>query len=121
MKFLFRAAAVAVLSSAMGACATAPENVQPSYVSDIPYQGWTCSQLQDEQDHVTAALASASRKQRVTRSQDAVGVLILGLPTSSLAGGNLAPEIAHYKGELAAVKKAMTFKACPDAPAPAKP
>jgi len=86
MKFLFRAAAVAVLCSAMGACATAPENVQASYVSDVPYQGWTCSQLQDEQDHVTVALASASRKQRVTRSQDAVGCADSGL-ADFIAGG----------------------------------
>ena len=46
------------------------------------------------------------------RSQRPVGVIFLGLPTGSMSGGNIAPEIARLKGEIEAVNRAQRIKGC---------
>lgn len=47
-----------------------------------------------------------------------VGVILIGLPVSSLSGDNIAPEIARLKGEQEAVRKAMVLKNCSVAAVP---
>src|SRR5438445_763761 len=93
-------------------CAVAPEDVQPAYVSYVPYQSWSCQQLGEEQARLGSALAAASTQQNKTRSNDTAGVILLGLPVSSMSGGDIAPEIARYKGETEAVQKAMVLNSC---------
>jgi hypothetical protein len=43
-------------------------------------------------------------QQNQTRSNDIAGIILIGLPISSMSGGNIAPEIARYKGKLEAVQ-----------------
>ncbi|MDX6807143.1 hypothetical protein [Terrihabitans rhizophilus] len=102
--------AVAVLGTA--ACAQKPETIQASYISDVGYQSWRCDQLAGEAPRIEAALAQASAQQNQTRSNDTAGVIFLGLPVSSMSGGNVAPEIARLKGEKEAIRRAMTLKDC---------
>lgn len=97
---------------AVAACAQSPGSIQPAYVSAVPYESWTCPQLGDEQDHLSAGLATASKAQENARSNDTMGVLFLGLPVASMSGGNIAPEIAHLKGEQEAVHLAMIHNSC---------
>ena len=99
----------------LAACAQSPGAIQPAYVSSVPYESWTCLQLGDEQDHVAAALAQASTQQEQARTNDVVGVLLIGLPVSSMSGENIAPQIAHLKGAQEAVRLAMTHNACSQA------
>lgn len=101
-------AALAVLT----ACAKSPESIAPAYVSDIPYQSWTCQQLGEEQSRLSSALAIASKQQEDARTNDTVGVIFLGLPVSTLSGDNVAPEIARLKGTIAAVQTAATRNNC---------
>ena len=75
----------------LAACAQSPGAIQPAYVSSVPYESWTCLQLGDEQDHVAAALAQASTQQEQARTNDVVGVLLIGPPVSSMSGENIAP------------------------------
>jgi len=49
---------------------------------------------------------------RVRGELGAVGIIFLGLPVSSMSGGNIAPQIAHLKGEMDAVRKASTLNNC---------
>lgn len=72
----------------------------PAYVSDIAYMPLTCEQL------------AASDAQRKARSNDTVGVILLGLPVSSLSGSNQASQIARLKGELEALQRAAIKKDC---------
>ena len=95
MKWL-TVAAVALLGCA---CAKSPESISPSYISDVGYQSWSCQQLGEEQQRLGQALAVASQQQEKARTNDTVGVILLGLPVSSLSGDNIAPEIARLKGE----------------------
>jgi hypothetical protein len=102
------------------ACATLPESIPPSYVSAMTYQSYSCQQLGEEQGRLGAALSTASDAQRNARSNDTLGVILLGLPVSSLSGSNQASNIGRLKGELDAVQKAGIGKNCnlPNVPDP---
>jgi hypothetical protein len=102
------------VASAMivGSCAQAPEEVRPTYVSSVAYESWTCRQLGEEQARLQAALAAASSQQSQTRSNDVAGWVFLGMPVASMSGGNVAPEIGNYKGQIEAVQQAMIRKNC---------
>lgn len=76
------------------------------------YRSWTCAQLNEEFERLHVALARASRQQEDARTTDAVGILLIGLPVSTLSGENIAPEIARLKGEVEAVRKAAITTQC---------
>lgn len=94
------------------ACAKSPESISAAYVSEVGYQSWTCAQLGEEAGGLSAALSRASQQQEQARTNDAVGVLLIGLPVSSMSGDNIAPEIARLKGETEAVRRASITKRC---------
>ena len=93
-------------------CAKSPESIAPAYISELNYRNWNCYQLADEGQRLSSALATASIQQQNARTNDTVGVILLGLPVSSLSGDNIAPEIARLKGEQEAIRKASISKVC---------
>lgn len=109
---MLRCLLLIVVAAATTACAKSPESISPSYVSDVGYQSWQCHQLAEEQRRLTTALTTASGQQENARTGDMVGVLLIGLPVSSMSGDNIAPEIARLKGEQQAVSRALTLKNC---------
>lgn len=106
----------------LAACAKSPDSISASYVSEVGYQSWSCQQLGEEQLRLSAAYATAAAQQEKARTNDAVGVFLIGLPVSSMSGDNIAPEIARLKGEQEAVRRAGITKNCalPPPPEPAK-
>ena len=104
--------AVIVMGLLLAACAQKPESIQPSYISPVTYEAWTCPQLAQESARVEAALATASKQQTDARTHDTVGVLLLGVPTGSMSGEAIAPEIARLKGTKGAIQQSMTLKNC---------
>ncbi len=94
------------------ACAQSPESIQPQYVSNIQYQDLECDQLGEELSRNSAALSQATQQQREARSDDIVGVIFLGLPVSTLSGGNVASYVARLKGERNALMRTATEKRC---------
>lgn len=104
--------AVILCSVIMMGCAAKPENIPPAYVSHIGYTSWDCQQLREEQTRLVSALSTASDAQRQARSNDIAGVILIGLPVSSLSGANQASNIARLKGELDALQKAMIQEKC---------
>lgn len=107
-----RKIAILVMAISLVACAKSPESIAPSYVSDITYRQVSCSDLSVESARLNQALATASTQQEQARGNDTVGVLLLGLPVSSLSGDNIAPEIARLKGELEAIHRVSLQKKC---------
>ena len=101
-----------VLLLAVAACAPTPESIQPAYVSEVPYQSWTCQQLGEELGRLNNALTTSSAQQNTARSNDVAGVILLGLPVVSMSGQSIAPQIARYKGEQEAVNRAMIRNSC---------
>lgn len=94
------------------ACAKAPESIAPAYVSQVSYQSWTCTQLQEEGSRLSNALVEASTQQRNARTNDTLGIIFIGLPVSSLSGDNIAPQVANLKGQIIAVQTAGNLKNC---------
>jgi hypothetical protein len=108
---------IALACAALVGCATKPEAIAPSYVSTVPYETWTCKQLTEETVRVEQALATASAQQSQARSNDIAGVLLIGLPVSTMSGENVAPQIASLKGQRDAVAQTMIRKNCSSIPA----
>ncbi len=100
------------LGLGLAGCAKKPEAIAPAYVSHMQYQAFTCSQLASEAARLDAALAQVSEAQRNARSGDVAGVILLGLPVSSMSGGNVADQVAAVKGQQVAVQQSMNLKNC---------
>ena len=96
----------------LAACAEKPDAIQPSYVSPTTYDGWSCRQLQAEATRVDNALTRASAQQMKARQNDTAGVIFLGLPVSSLSGGNVAPQIADLKGKKEVIEQTQIRNNC---------
>ena len=103
---------LASICVALAACAQSPEAIAPSYVSYLEYNDLSCTQMSEELLHLDYALASASDQQSAAHTGDALGVLFVGLPTSSMSGQNIAPEVARLKGHIEAAHEAMIRKNC---------
>ena len=93
-------------------CAKKPEAIAPAYVSPTTYQSFSCRALASEARRVDQALANASAQQTKARQNDTWGVILIGLPTSSLSGGNVAPQIAELKGQKQTLEQTQIQKGC---------
>lgn len=93
-------------------CAKRPESIAPSYVSYLTYESLSCKQIAEEQARVDAAYVVAAKQQNDAATGDAVGVFFIGMPTSTLSGGNIAPQIANLKGQQEALHQAALRKRC---------
>lgn len=109
MKLLLAAAAALCLAG----CAASPETIVAAPISTDLYAGHSCGQLKEERAGVAADLQTVSAVQSNARVGDTVGVIMLGLPVSSMAGGNVGPKVAEDKGRLAAIDAVRVRKGCP--------
>jgi orotate phosphoribosyltransferase-like protein len=104
---------VAILAAlTLTACAKKPESISASYISERNYLTLDCSSLSEEDSRLSSAYSTAATQQNNARTNDIVGVALLGLPVSSLSGDNIAPEIARLKGEREAVGRARSKRGC---------
>ncbi len=94
------------------ACAKSPESIEPSYVSPAAYSDWSCKALNAEAERVGAALTVASKQQSNARGGDIAGVILLGLPVSTLSGANIAPEVARLKGHKETISREQIRRGC---------
>ena len=61
---------------------------------------------------IDEALSRASAQQNDARQSDTVGVILLGLPVSSLSGGNVADQIAYLKGHKDTIQQTQITGNC---------
>ena len=101
-----------VQPACLSGCAKSPDSIAPAYVSAVTYTTWSCKDLANESLRLSAALGTVSTQQENARTNDTVGVLLIGLPVSSLSGDNIAPQIADLKGRVEAVHEASVEKHC---------
>ena len=97
------AAAIAV-AMALASCAKDANQVGASYISPITYQSYTCPQLAEEAQRVSARAAETAgvQDQKATNDKVAVGVgLIIFWPALLFAKGNdeNTAELARLKGQ----------------------
>ncbi|MDE8349935.1 MAG: hypothetical protein POG74_10710 [Acidocella sp.] len=96
----------------LNGCAQSPETIQPAYVSPVTYQNWSCEQLSQEEINLANAYATAAAEQSQARTADTWGVILIGVPTASLSGENIAPQVANIKGQQQAVRQSEISKNC---------
>jgi len=109
---------VSVVMTIAGGCATHPDNIASSYVSDLQYQNYNCQQLALESGRVNKRISSLYNQARKTANRDAVqaGIgVVLFLPVLLLlegGDGQVAAEYARLKGEFEAIEKTAIKKKC---------
>jgi hypothetical protein len=109
------AAAIAVV--VLAGCAKDANQVGATYVSPITYQTYTCPQLAEEAQRVSARAAEASgvQDQKSTNDKVAMGVgLIIFWPALLFTKGNdeNTAELARLKGSMDAIEQASIQKHC---------
>jgi len=95
-------------------CASNPENINPSYVSTLRYNKYTCEELLVEHNELINAYSIAAKKQRTVAAGDVAGVILLGFPVAGSA--NIDYEIASMKGNILAIRKMLVEKNTCDIP-----
>lgn len=91
--------ALILAALALAACAARPDAIAPVSMGNA-YAGTSCAEAALLRAQSTASLATLSRQQDQAATGDAIGVILIGVPVSSLAGGDVAGEIAAEKGRL---------------------
>ena len=122
---------VAAAGAALAGCASSAAEISPSYVSPMLYQHYTCPQLTQEAQAVSARAAQVAGVQDGKRTNDAVmttvGVVIFWPALFAVKGdGATAAELGQLKGQMQAIEQASIMKKCgiqftPNAPPPGAP
>ena len=97
---------------ALCACAKNPDAIAPIAMPVNAYGGLSCDQLVTEHRRSSSALAAVSQQQKQAATGDAVGVFLIGVPVSSLSGGDKEGLVAQHKGEIVAIEGAMRSRQC---------
>jgi hypothetical protein len=103
MKYTFILAALA-----LAACAPRPGAIAPASVPGSLYDGMTCHAARAEAEAIAQRLASLEAAQNSAATGDAVGVFLIGVPVSSLTGGDRTGQIAIEKGKTLAMQARLT-------------
>ena len=98
-------------------CATSADNITANYVSPNNYSKWSCRELEEEAQRVSAAAAAATGVQNSKATTDAVATgvaLVVFWPAAFLIKGDgaSAANLANLKGEMQAIQTASTQKKC---------
>jgi hypothetical protein len=117
MKRSFSISSCAALAAALSACASGSDKITGSYVSPMQYQNYSCTQLSEEAQRVSARVAQVSGVQDQKATNDAIitGVAIVVFwPAAFFVNGNgeNASELARLKGEFEAIEKVSIQKNC---------
>lgn len=97
-KFIFFAAL-----PLLAACAQSPASIAPVSMGNA-FAGVACHQAQADLVAERQQLAALESKQNGAVAGDAIGVFLIGVPVSSLTGGNVAGHIAASKGKVMALE-----------------
>ncbi len=97
---------------ALAACAKSPDEIAAIQVAGDPYSQYSCQQLKQERLNVAQQLEVASAQQENAAAGDAMGVFLLGLPLSSMSGGDKEALIGVAKGRIQALDRRLVAKSC---------
>jgi hypothetical protein len=112
-----RSFGIVALSVALGGCASSSSEIAPAYVSPVVYQAYTCQQLAQEAQAVSARAATLSGVQDQKRTNDGVATaaaIVIFWPAAFFVGGDkqTAAELAQMKGQMVAIEQASVAKKC---------
>ena len=108
MKRIFTLALLCMIS----ACAKSPDNIAAAQIEDAAYARHSCKSLSAEQLKQEQHLERISAKQKDAQAGDTIGVILIGVPVSSVAGNDNETDIAITKGKLQAIERQSAKKGC---------
>jgi hypothetical protein len=108
---------IVALGAALGGCASSSADITPAYISPVMYQQYTCPQLAQEAQAVSARAASLSGAQDSKRTNDGLATaaaIVVFWPAAFFVGGDkqTAAELAQMKGQMVAIEQAANLKNC---------
>ena len=101
-----------MLGTALAGCAKRPDAIAPATIPIEAYSNMSCANLASAYTVEKARLAGLSAEQNSAATGDAVGVFLIGVPTSSLFGGDKEGAVAVAKGKVTAMESAAAAKKC---------
>jgi hypothetical protein len=112
-----RNAALMVGALVLTGCAKEASQVGPTYISPVTYESYTCPQLAEEAQRVSARAAQAAgvQDQKATNDKVAMGVgIVIFWPALLFTKGNdeNTAELARLKGSMDAIEQASIAKHC---------
>ncbi len=87
----------------LAACAQSPSAIQPVSMAGA-YTGISCTEARQMLTAEQQTLTALSAAQQGAVAGDAIGVFLVGVPMSSLTGGDKAGDIATSKGKILALE-----------------
>jgi hypothetical protein len=95
--------AVLAILATLSACAPSPNSISPVSMGNA-FAGLSCADARTMLAAERAALAPLESRQQNAATGDALGVFLLGLPVSSLTGGDVSGQIAAARGKVIALE-----------------
>jgi hypothetical protein len=93
-------------------CAKRPDAIVPVDIPIAAYSNLSCKQIADELIKENTNLAAMSKAQNEAATGDAVGVFLVGVPISSVTGGDKEGSIAVSKGKVLSLQSTAKSKGC---------
>ncbi len=97
---------ISIAILAISGCAKNPDSIAPVSM-DASYQNVSCSQASRMLPTERSRLANLEARQRNAANGDAVGVFLIGVPVSSVSGGDQEGEVAVSKGKVLALENRL--------------
>lgn len=96
--------ALTLAALTLAACAKGPDAIAPVSMTGA-YDHLSCARAAETLTAERANLAALSAKQKSAVTGDAIGVFLIGVPVSSLAGEDNEGAIATSKGKVLALEQ----------------
>src|SRR5215469_4859364 len=112
MTIVYRGLAVAALVISLSACASSPDNIKAANISPAQFSYMTCPQLADYKVTLTAAYSKAADEQDTARTEDAVGLVLLGASVGTASHQWTAWQVSDLKGRIAAIDELQAKGNC---------
>lgn len=103
---------VALALLPLAACAKRPDAIVPTEIPMAAYSNLDCVGLTRELATEQGKLAALSKQQNNAANGDAFGVFLVGVPMSSLTGGDKEGDISVQKGKVISIQSTMKAKGC---------
>ncbi len=94
---------IAAAALSLAACAQGPDSIAPVSMGGA-FATYDCRAAHADLAAERQTLAALEGKQRGAVAGDAIGVFLIGVPVSSLTGGDVAGHIATSKGKVMALE-----------------
>jgi hypothetical protein len=96
----------------LAACAKRPDAIVPTDIPMAAYSSETCPELGRDLISEQGKLTTLSKQQNNAANGDAFGVFMIGVPMSSLTGGDKEGIISVQKGKVISLQNTMKSKGC---------